>query len=75
MDLSASIDDIVGELTSEESGNMSLQKHNVYKFTMQTGSAEIGSVAGNYTLNGQTNSETRTLSPLSLTLQGLSSRQ
>ena len=63
MDLSASIDDIVGELTSEESGNMSLQEYNVYKFTMQTGSAEIGSVAGNYTLNGQTNSETRTLSP------------
>lgn len=63
MDLSASIDDIVGELTSEESGNMSLQEYNVYKFTMQSGTAEIGSVAGNYTLNGQTNSETRTLSP------------
>lgn len=63
MDLSASIDDIVGELTSEESGNMSLQEYNVYKFTMQDGNSENGAVNGNYTVNGQQNSETRTLSP------------
>ena len=63
MDLSASIDDIIGEITSEDTGNMSLQEYAVYKFTMQGGSAQNGSVAGNYTLNGQQNSETRILSP------------
>ena len=63
MDLSASIDSIVGEITAEESGNMSLQEYNVYKFTMQGGNAENGAVNGNYTVNGQTNSANATLSP------------
>ena len=63
MDLSASIDSIVGEITAEESGNMSLQEYNVYKFTMQGGNSENGAVNGNYTVNGQTNSANATLSP------------
>ena len=63
MDLSASIDSIVNEITTEESGNMSLQEYNVYKFTMQGGNAENGAVNGNYTVNGQTNSANATLSP------------
>jgi hypothetical protein len=52
MDLSASIDDIIGEVTAEESGNMSLQAYNTYQFTMQGGTAQTGAVAGGYTLNG-----------------------
>jgi hypothetical protein len=68
MDLSASIDDIVGEITTIETdtsgtGNMSLQPYDVYQFTMQGGTAQTGAIAGLYTLNGSQSSTTVTLSP------------
>jgi hypothetical protein len=68
MDLSASIDDIVGEITTiegemTETGLMTLQSYDVYEFTMQTNT--IGAVSDHYKLNGveQPISVNRTLTP------------